>query len=718
MGSDIARVSFDRRRGYRSVIVQQGRVTLEADANEAVAIADEAFRDETVDIIGPAGTPDNGYAVGSGKCVSDIVIGAGTMYVGGWRMRLEHPVHLNNQPDWLNLVAPEASQAQTLVALLVTEQSVSAVEDRALYEVALGGPDTAARSRLMQHFLALPMDGSTCELASAAVKKLLAQNGLRLDERTLAVRCDAALQVSFVTPTAPPDPCRPTAQGGYLGVDNQLVRVTITSYDPVSQSGTLAWGWNNASILFRASVSSNSQTTLNLCGTPIDAAHTPQPGQAVEILRTACVLGEACEQNYVAAAQGEMMTLGPSGVFIAGDPNQLVLPAALPPDYQSEPHSLFVRLWQGEVAFTAGEPVNLDGVSGLIVTVTLSALPSGLWRGATPYWQFAVRPNTPQQVYPQRYLRNAQPPNGPRQWLCNLAVVLAASAWPVGQPINAVDTTPFTPAAAVFGERLYLFWRSDDSSKYIYFAASVDGSTWPTGQPINETDTTLLAPATCAFNGQIYLFWQAADGSNQIVYSASKDGVTWSAGERISGTPTPSTGATPTACVFNDILYLFWQASENQIFFSSIGSTNDAAWSVAQPINATASTQAAPAACVFNGLLSLFWSANDGTNQIYISASSDGKTWSKGAPINTSDTTPMAPVAVAYDGELLLFWKSNDSNAIYTTASSDGTTWPPARTVNSTDTTPQPPAAVAFNSHLYLFWTANDPSNAIFWSLS
>ena len=34
MGSDRARISFDHSRGYRSVVAQQGRVTLEADVNE------------------------------------------------------------------------------------------------------------------------------------------------------------------------------------------------------------------------------------------------------------------------------------------------------------------------------------------------------------------------------------------------------------------------------------------------------------------------------------------------------------------------------------------------------------------------------------------------------------------------------------------------------------------------------------------------------------
>ncbi len=42
------------------------------------------------------------------------------------------------------------------------------------------------------------------------------------------------------------------------------------------------------------------------------------------------------------------------------------------------------------------------------------------------YWYFAVRPINPTQVYPHRYAKDFQPPEGPREWLCPLAVVVQA----------------------------------------------------------------------------------------------------------------------------------------------------------------------------------------------------------------------------------------------------------------------------------------------------
>ena len=63
MAGDYARVSYDPRRKWRGLTAQQGRVTVEADWNEAAAIVREHDRQLTLDVVGPVGTPDQGYAV-------------------------------------------------------------------------------------------------------------------------------------------------------------------------------------------------------------------------------------------------------------------------------------------------------------------------------------------------------------------------------------------------------------------------------------------------------------------------------------------------------------------------------------------------------------------------------------------------------------------------------------------------------------------------------
>src|ERR1700683_3954051 len=99
MVADIARVTYDRTRQYRFPIYQQGRVTLEADSNEATTLACEALRLETVDIIGPTGAVEDGYEVGPGTGPDGVTIHAGTFYLGGWRLELPKAIDISPQTD-------------------------------------------------------------------------------------------------------------------------------------------------------------------------------------------------------------------------------------------------------------------------------------------------------------------------------------------------------------------------------------------------------------------------------------------------------------------------------------------------------------------------------------------------------------------------------------------------------------------------------------------
>ena len=179
MATDVARLSFDPARFYRGVVPQQGRVSLEAEQNEQRVIDADERRKELLDIIGPAGTPDNGYAI-SGS--ADFTIGAGTMYVGGLRVELDEDITYSGQPDWLDHPNFDVGeQTREHVVLELQDTDVTAVEDPALYEVALGGPDGAARTRLLQHVARLRTDADTCAEALAEDIKLWTEQGLTFD---------------------------------------------------------------------------------------------------------------------------------------------------------------------------------------------------------------------------------------------------------------------------------------------------------------------------------------------------------------------------------------------------------------------------------------------------------------------------------------------------------------------------------------------------------
>src|ERR1700722_8444588 len=104
MTSDRARLSYDPGRRYHGVIAQQGRVSLEADWNEAQAIAGAELQARTLDLVGRAGSPDHGYtvtpALDGDQPTGDLLIGAGTLYLGGQRLRAVRDLRYGGQPDW------------------------------------------------------------------------------------------------------------------------------------------------------------------------------------------------------------------------------------------------------------------------------------------------------------------------------------------------------------------------------------------------------------------------------------------------------------------------------------------------------------------------------------------------------------------------------------------------------------------------------------------
>ena len=411
MGSNRARLSTDPGRGYRTVVQQQGRVGLEADGNEATRLSETQLRENVIDIVGPSGTPDDGYKV-SPAAGGGFEVGPGTYYLGGWRVTQDSTLPLGEGPDDLDLPAPQLAEGAYAFALLLTEQEISAVEDRALLEVALGGPDTGQRTRLMQRVVSVAAADAWCSDGASAIAAALRSEGAELDPASAAILPSARLRVIPVAPPGPADPCDPPAAGGYLGADNQLIRVSVVAFDPVTRRGQLVWGYDNASTMYRATTSDGRVYTL--LSDPIDADHSPRLNQAVEVLRTRSLLG----QGDVIAADSGLISL----VDQPYDPDlrRVRIAVTVPAGERGGPdHPLFIRLWEAVVPFIAGDPVEL-GNTGLAIRVTLDALGGKIV--ARPYWCFAARPSTPLLVYPRRYLDVGQPPEGPRQWLAPLAM--------------------------------------------------------------------------------------------------------------------------------------------------------------------------------------------------------------------------------------------------------------------------------------------------------
>jgi hypothetical protein len=453
MPSDRARVSYDPTRQYRSVVAQQGRVQLEADWNEAQTIAAEELRERILDVVGSIGTPDDGYRVLEEVVPDhpfDFEVMEGTMYVGGERVFLPERVRYGDQEEWLDRagdplwVTPGTAWRQEsqygadqtvqqtpeqdnqkqkqdnqreFVYLFLREQEVSAVEDPALKDVALGGPDTTQRTRLIQRIVRRGTEQDNCYGALGEALEAWKKRGLEFDPETMRLKSAGELKVCFTQVVTVPDLCEPEARGGYLGADNQLIRIQISG---VGQDGKprIVWGFDNGYFMYRVIVESPDGQTLRLISRPVDDYHMPRVGQAVEVLRSAARL---TDEDYIASATGVVFTL--DDAYDPGD-QTVRLPDPLPPEYEDDDETpvLFLRVWEREEVVTPGEPIELKtDKQSTGLQVILRADNDVFHVGAN--WEIAVRPNTPDKVYPRRYLKDFQPPDGPREWVCPLALI-------------------------------------------------------------------------------------------------------------------------------------------------------------------------------------------------------------------------------------------------------------------------------------------------------
>ena len=472
MPSDISRTPDNRSEPNTGIVAQQGRVIVDHDLNTLQTIVNRRAEAEARDVIGPAGTPDDGFAISlpTGSPPSqgsppfwepplpltlgsepdkDFLINPGTMYVGGQRVvfpsrqagKLITYAYFD-QPDWSAPPPPTLSTdlPNEAVYLEIIEQALSAVEDPNLLDVALGGVDTTGRLRQLRRVVRSPIASTDCTEAWTELTARWLSAGLSFDPQTMRLEPTAKLLVSFDESQAAPDPCDPAVTGGYLGAENQLIRVQISASGLAGSPTTqpqLLWGYDNASFLYRVSGIAANGTMLQVARDPPDAFHTPQNGQVVEILRTASIITSAPDETdptgqrtivrCVAEQTGFVTTLTQAyGAAISGNTtNFLVLAAALPTDYLNDTNPLFVRIWQGLQSFTVGQAVDLvdpvkNAATGFAVTISAPAA-EALAPGA--YWQIAVRPSTPQLVYPERLLSKPQPPDGPREWICPLAVI-------------------------------------------------------------------------------------------------------------------------------------------------------------------------------------------------------------------------------------------------------------------------------------------------------
>jgi hypothetical protein len=256
MKGDFSRLTFDPRKHFLRVLPQQGRVQLDADSNEQTAILLHYLERLAADLIGPYGGPEAepGFDIAPlhpKPPLTDLTIGAGRYYVDG--LLCENlpaagstVTYLKSQPHPPFSADQKFPDLPFLVYLDVWERHVTAIEDGAIREVALGGPDTATRAQVVWQVKGahdLPDIG----LPQTAVEaEKLWPRWLELLEPVHR----GSLKARAKPEGDPTDPCVASPDAGYRGLENQLYRVEIQKPGRVADGATFKWSRNNGSEAF------------------------------------------------------------------------------------------------------------------------------------------------------------------------------------------------------------------------------------------------------------------------------------------------------------------------------------------------------------------------------------------------------------------------------------------------------------------------------------
>ena len=257
MSFDLSRIRFDARKDFLGVVMQQGRVQLDADWNEWVAQLSRRLQAGTLDTFGgtvvPRTTPDGFRIEAAGGGLS---IGPGRIYVDGllaenhgappniWDPQLaglagSAPVAYDAQPYYPN---PEALPAggPHLVYVDVWQREVTALQAPALIEQAVG-VDTTGRLQTVWQVKLLPNVGNAdCSTPDENLPGWV--------EATRA--SGARLSTATGVPDFEPDPCEVPPAAGYRGLENQLYRVEVHT-GGAPGTATFKWSRDNATVASR-----------------------------------------------------------------------------------------------------------------------------------------------------------------------------------------------------------------------------------------------------------------------------------------------------------------------------------------------------------------------------------------------------------------------------------------------------------------------------------
>jgi hypothetical protein len=321
MKADFSRLTFDKANRFSRVLMQQGRILLDADWNESAAIQIYFLRALARHVMGPHAAPaDDDGAAGTSfvldkrikpdgtEVQNDFSIGAGQYYVQGILCENTAGAFYKDQIGLRPGEATFEDARPYLVYLDVWERHLTdteVVDPFVIREPALGLADTCTRSVIVWQVRAVKLDP---EPADPAIFKN--EYGEFLD--ALALTPLPKLSAHVEQPPAPEGPCLAAPESRYRRTENQLYRVEIhTGGD--NAAATFKWSRENGSQIYPVVNVSGSTITLSSVGH--DDRSMLRAGQYVELVdEVYTLLFNAGQLMQIVTVDGEMnqVTVNPA----------------------------------------------------------------------------------------------------------------------------------------------------------------------------------------------------------------------------------------------------------------------------------------------------------------------------------------------------------------------------------------------------------------------
>ena len=259
MKGDFTRDTFDPRKHFSRVLMQQGRVTLDADHNEQTAILLHYLRTLAKDLIGPFGVPasaaggfalrilDHDIAISPGRCYVDGILVENDSEDSSYLRQTYRP---NDTADFAGfLKGDRAGDGPFVLYLDVWERHVTWIEDGGIRDIALGGPDTCTRAEVAWQLRAATSIAEALPGTLLEIQEVCHQELRRLVDAERTRLAGVSMTARLLPQGKAKNACITAPESRYRGLENHLYRVEIhDGVSPGNNTFTFKWSRDNGSV--------------------------------------------------------------------------------------------------------------------------------------------------------------------------------------------------------------------------------------------------------------------------------------------------------------------------------------------------------------------------------------------------------------------------------------------------------------------------------------